>query len=166
MGIASFQLYIMALHLLMCKQANAIVGYTRLPLDGCHCSTGLYTDMGQIDQQACTRSCIISKVCVLLTHSHHCKTCKHLEGFEPCHQATTDAEIMMMRFRPSLDEQCVIPSHRADNRLVVSDTGVLHPITVYRTGFFVVFLGGGGCTVPGLNATFCFFLVYQLCLAQ
>ena len=49
----------------------------------------------------------------------------------------------------------MIPSHRADNRLIVSETGVVHPITVYRTGFFGGVLGGG-CTVPGLNSTFCF----------
>ena len=87
MGIPSFQLYIIALHLWMSNQANAITGYTRRPLDGHFCRKGVYKEKWQHNRQACTRSCMISETGVLLINNPHSKRCSHLEGSQPYHQA-------------------------------------------------------------------------------
>ena len=135
MDISSFHLYVIILHSLLCIHTNAITGFTRLPLDGYYCDTGRYQDKGPLDQQACTRSCIISEHCVLLMYNPHSETCFHLEGSQPCHQATPSSEIMMMRFRHSLDEQCVIPAQPPNDRLIQTETGVPRVISrKYRYG--------------------------------
>ena len=130
MDIASFQLYTIVLHLLMYNDVNAITGYTRRPLDGYYCRRGVYKDLGLLKQQVCTRSCIIADNCVLLMYTPQSKTCLHLEGFQPCHQATPSPEMMMMRFRPSLEEQCMIPSQPPHGRRIQTEVG--HPRVVTR----------------------------------
>ena len=114
---------IIALLLIYNNRAKGIVGYTRRPLDGYFCNTGHYTAMGQLDQLACTRSCIISASCMLLMYNPRNKTCLHLQGSQQCHLATPDPEIMIMRFRPSLQEQCVVPSSQSNDRLIRTFTG-------------------------------------------
>ena len=112
-----------ALLLIYHKRVEGIVGYTRRPLDGYFCSTGQYASVGQIDQLACTRSCIIHTSCMFLMYNPKNKACLHLQGSQPCHLATPDPEIMIMRFRPSLQEQCVIPSSQSNDRLLRTSTG-------------------------------------------
>ena len=130
MGIVSFQLFVITLHLLLCDYSNAITGFTRRPLDGYYCSTGVYKDRGPLDQHACTRSCIISDTCVLLMHNPHSQTCLHLEESQICHQATPSLEMMVMRFRSSLEDKCVIPSGPPNLRFIQTETG--HPRVVTR----------------------------------
>ena len=140
MGGASFQLYMITLHLLVCNYSNAITGYTRRPLDGYYCRTGVYKDIGSFDQQACTRSCIKAENCVLLMYNPHNRMCLHLDGSRPCHQATPSPEIMIMRFRPSLKEQCLIPSKPPNDRLIQTEIGYPRVVTQkYQNG--VVCLG-------------------------
>ena len=110
------------------KQANGINGYTRRPLDGYFCSTGVYTNVGQLTQLACT--CIISPNCIFIMYNPHNKTCFHLQGSQPCHLATPNPEIMIMGFRPSLQEQCLFPSQHSNNRLLVTYSG--HPRVLSR----------------------------------
>ena len=95
---------------------NAITGYTRHPLDGYYCNTGLYDDVGQLDQLTCTRSCIMSATCILLMYTPITNTCLHLRGVSPCPRAIPHPDIMIMRFRPLSQEQCLIPSLLSDNR--------------------------------------------------
>ena len=126
---------IVALLLLYNNRAKGIVGYTRRPLDGYFCSTGQYTSLGQLDQLACTRSCIISASCMFLMYNPKSKTCLHLQGSQPCHLATPDPEIMIMRFRPSLPEQCVVPSSQSNDRLLRTSTGYPRILTrKYKDG--------------------------------
>ena len=105
------------------KQAIGIIGYTLRPLDGYFCNTGLYTNVGQLTQPACTRSCIVSSNCMFLMYSPHTNTCLHLQGSHPCHLATPNPEIMIMRLRPSLQEQCLFPTQHSNNRLLVTSSG-------------------------------------------
>ena len=79
----------------------------------------------QLTQLACTRSCIISSNCMFLMYNPHNNTCFHLQGSQPCHLATPSPEIMIMRFRPSLQEQCLVPSQHPNNRLLV------HPLAIH-----------------------------------
>ena len=131
MGITYFKSFIIILHMLMCNQTDAITGYTRDPLDGYYCSTGVYRDVGTLDQQTCTRSCILSETCLLLMYNPHSDTCNHLEeGSQPCHQATPSPEIMMMRFRSSLEDHCLIPSQPPYSRRIQTEVG--HPRVVTR----------------------------------
>ena len=114
------------------KRANGIIGYTRRPLDGYFCNIGPYINVGQFNQLACTRSCIISTTCMLLMYHPHNKTCFHLQGSQPCHLATPSPEIMIMRFRSSLYEQCLVPSN---DRLVVTSSGRPHVLSrKYKDG--------------------------------
>ena len=113
-----------ALLLISYKRANGIIGYTHRPLDGHFCNTGLYRNVGQLNQLACTRSCIISTTCMFLMYNPHNKTCFHLQGSQPCHLATPNPEIMIMRFRPSLHEKCLVPSQHHNDRLVVTSSGL------------------------------------------
>ena len=124
MDMKSFELrqYVLCL-LAFCNRAYGIVGYTRRPLDGYYCSTGLYQDVGQFDQLICTRSCIISTTCVLFIYNPHNRTCLHLHGSQPCHLATPHPEFMMMRFWSSVQDRCLISSTHSDVRRIRSDTG-------------------------------------------
>ena len=110
--------------LIFYNETNAITGYTRRPLNGYYCNTGQYKDMGRLDQLTCTRSCIMSDTCILLMYTPITNTCLHLHGVPPCPRAIPHPDIMIMRFRPSLQEQCLIPSHLSDNRLVRTDSGI------------------------------------------
>ena len=112
-----------ALLLISYKRANGIIGYTHRPLNGHFCNTGLYKNVGQLNQLACTRSCIISTTCMLLMYNPHNKTCFHLHGSHPCHLVTPHPEIMIMRFKPSLQEQCLVPSQHPNDRLVGTSSG-------------------------------------------
>ena len=119
---------------------NAITGYTRLPLDGCYCNTGLYDDVGQLDQLTCTRSCIMSATCILLMYTPITNTCLHLRGVSPCPRAMPHPDSLIMRFRPLSQEQCLIPSLLSDNRLVRTDSAVSRVVArKYKDG--VVCLG-------------------------
>ena len=60
---------------------------------------------------------------MFLMYNPHTNTCLHLQGSQPCHLATPNPEIMIMRFRPSLQEQCLFPSQHSNNRLLVTSTG-------------------------------------------
>ena len=112
-----------ALLLIYHNRVEGIVGYTRRPLDGYFCSTGQYASVGQIDQLACTRSCILHTSCMFLMYNPKNKVCLHLQGSQPCYLATPDPEIMIMRFRPSLQEQCVVPSTQSNDRLLRTSIG-------------------------------------------
>ena len=149
MATTSSILLISSIYLLIFYNgANAITGYTRRPLDGYYCNTGLYDDVGQLDQLTCTRSCIMSATCILLMYTPITNTCLHLRRVPPCPRAILHPGIMIMRFRPSLQEQCLIPSLLSDNRIVRTDSGGSRVVTrKYKDG--VVCLGtsnynGGG----------------------
>ena len=120
---------IIALLLIYNNRAKGIVGYTRRPLNGYFCRTGQYTAVGQLDQLACTRSCIVSASCLFLMYNPKNKTCLHLQGSQPCYLATPNPEIMIMRFRPSLQEQCVIPSSESNDRLIRTSTGTIRMLS-------------------------------------
>ena len=110
--------------LIFYNETNAITGYTRSPLNGYYCNTGQYKDVGRLDQLTCTRSCIMSATCMLLMYTPITNTCLHLHSVPPCPRAIPHPDIMIMRFRPSLQEQCLFPSHLSDNRLVRTDSGI------------------------------------------
>ena len=112
------------------KRANGIIGYTRRPLDGYLCNTGQYINLGLLNQLACTRSCILSTSCMFLMCNPYNKTCFHLRGSQPCHLATPNPEIMIMRFRSLLYEQCLVPSEYPNDRLVATSSG--HPRVLSR----------------------------------
>ena len=138
--ISIFVCDIITLLLIYNNRAKGIVGYTRRPLNGYFCNTGQYTVVGQLDQLACTRSCIISASCMFLMHHPKNKTCLHLQGSQPCHLATPDPEIMIMRLRPSLQEQCLIPSSQSNDRLIRTSTGHTRMLS-RKYGYGIICLG-------------------------
>ena len=118
------EILIFVLYCLIClNRAVGIRGYTRRPLNGYFCGQGFYSFMGQIDQEGCTRLCIISDNCASLMYNIPNKACMYQQGLEPCHLATPNPAMMLMRFRPSLQERCLIPSDLFDHRLVRTDSG-------------------------------------------
>ena len=124
MDMESFELWQYVFCLLASyNRAHGIVGFTRRTLDGFYCSTGLYQDVGQFDQLICTCSCIISTNCDLFIYNPQNRTCLHLLGSQPCHLATPHTEFMMMRFRSSVQDQCLISSTHSDVHRIRSDTG-------------------------------------------
>ena len=72
---------------------------------------------------------------MLLMYHPHNKTCFHLQGSQPCHLATPNPEIMIIRFRPSLHEQCLVPSQHPNDRLVVTSNGLARVLSrKYKDG--------------------------------
>ena len=72
---------------------------------------------------------------MLLMYHPHNNTCFHLQGSQPCHLATPNPEIMIMRFRPSLHEQCLVPSQHPNDRLVVTSNGLARVLSrKYKDG--------------------------------
>ena len=145
---------IVALLLIYNNRAKGIIGYTRRPLDGYFCSTGQYTAVGQLDQLACTRSCIISTSCLFLMYNPKNKVCLHLRGSQPCHLATPNPEIMIMRLRHLLQDQCLIPSSLSNDRLIRTSTGHTRMLArKYEDGIICLGLSNGYFHFAGPDVT-------------
>ena len=95
--------------------------YTNRPLNVFSCPGGLLKNISDIDQQLCTRHCLFHPACRVLSYNQRDRFC--MLGEIPCNVAENHTGYMLMVFKPSVSEDCIIwksdplPSRTVDSHL-------------------------------------------------
>ena len=95
--------------------------YTNRPLNVFYCPGGLLKNISDIDQQLCTRHCLFHPAFRVLSYNQRDRFC--MLGEIPCNVAENHTGYMLMVFKPSVSEDCIIwksdplPSRTVDSHL-------------------------------------------------
>ena len=85
---------------------------TNRPLNGFYCPHGLLKNISGIDQQVCTRHCLLHPGCRVLSYNQRDRFC--MLGEIPCNVAQNHTNYMLMVFKPSVSENCSIWKPKSD----------------------------------------------------
>ena len=87
-----------------------VVGYTTMytnrPLNGFYCPGAYHPNITDIDQQQCSRHCVIHQACRVMSYNPIDRVCTL--GEIPCNVAVSHPNYMLMVFRVELSVDCII----------------------------------------------------------
>ena len=94
------------IHAVWCCDVGYTPVYTNLPLNGFYCPGGHLTNITDINQQQCTRHCLIHQACRVMSYNPTDRVCTL--GEIPCDVAVSHPNYMLMVFRERISVDCII----------------------------------------------------------
>ena len=98
-------------HAVWCCVVGYTTMYTNRPINGFYCPDGHLPNITDIDQQQCTRHCLIHQACRVMSYNPIDRVCTL--GEIPCDVAVSHPNYLLMVFRAAISVDCIIWANKS-----------------------------------------------------